>query len=69
MSAIPHPRVLATMDRLKGLAASERAKVQFIHYNHTNPIRSPDSEQSLTVADRGFNVARRGDRHCLVEGE
>lgn len=68
MSAIPHPRVLGTMERLADLPAEERAKVHFIHYNHTNPIRDPESAESAEVAARGFNVARRGDRHCLVPG-
>ncbi|TRD12789.1 MBL fold metallo-hydrolase [Erythrobacter insulae] len=67
MSDIPHPRVSATMDLLADLPASERAKVQFIHYNHTNPIRDPDSTESKEVEARGFNVARRGDRVCLAQ--
>ncbi|NNF95190.1 MAG: pyrroloquinoline quinone biosynthesis protein PqqB, partial [Altererythrobacter sp.] len=65
MSEIPHPRVTQTMDLLQDLPASERAKVHFIHYNHTNPIRDPDSPESKEVIERGFNVARRGDRICL----
>ncbi len=69
MSEIPHPRVTETMDLLQDLPASERAKVHFIHYNHTNPIRDPASEESREVVERGFNVARRGDRHCLARGE
>ncbi|WP_416832674.1 MAG: MBL fold metallo-hydrolase [Erythrobacter sp.] len=68
MSEIPHPRVTETMDRLQELPPSERAKVHFIHYNHTNPIRDPDSAQSREVAERGYNVARRGDRICLDKG-
>jgi len=68
MSAIPHPRVTETMDRLQSLPESERAKIHFIHYNHTNPIRDPDSAESREVIERGFNVARRGDRHCLADG-
>lgn len=66
MSAIPHPRVTATMDRLADLPEEARAKLYFIHYNHTNPIRDPASEESAEVAARGFRVARRGDRHCLL---
>jgi pyrroloquinoline quinone biosynthesis protein B len=69
MSAIPHPRVSAVMDRLQHLPADERAKVHFIHYNHTNPVRDPDSAQSVEVRERGFNVARRGDRHCLASAD
>ena len=65
MREVPHPRVKQVMDRLAGLPSQERAKVHFIHYNHTNPIRDPDSPQSALVEDGGFNVARRGDRLCL----
>jgi pyrroloquinoline quinone biosynthesis protein B len=66
MSKIPHPRVKETMDLLQHLPASERAKVHFIHYNHTNPIRDPDSAESVEVLARGYNIARRGDRICLA---
>ncbi len=65
MSEIPHPRVTETMDRLQDLSPEQRAKVHFIHYNHTNPIRDPENEQSKEVEARGFNIARRGMRICL----
>lgn len=65
MSAIPHPRTKGTMDRFADLPPEDRAKVHFIHYNHSNPIRFPDSAESKMVEAAGFNVARRGDRHCL----
>ncbi|MEL7188344.1 MAG: MBL fold metallo-hydrolase [Pseudomonadota bacterium] len=65
MSKIPHPRVTETMDLLQHLPAEQRAKVHFIHYNHTNPIRDPGSAESREVKSRGFNIARRGDRICL----
>ncbi|MBW0145410.1 MBL fold metallo-hydrolase [Sphingomicrobium clamense] len=65
MSAIPHPRTKGTMEALASLPADQRAKVHFIHYNHSNPIRFPDSAESQMVEENGFNVARRGDRHCL----
>ena len=65
MSEIPHPRVTETMDSLQDLPPEERAKVHFIHYNHTNPIRDPASPESAEVEQRGFNVARRGMRFCL----
>ena len=65
MSQIPHPRVTDTMDLLQNLPPEQRAKIYFIHYNHTNPIRDPNSPESLEVEERGFNVARRGDRFCL----
>lgn len=67
MSLIPHPRVLTTMDRLQDLPPDIRARVHFIHYNHTNPIRFPASTETASVLERGFNIARAGDRHCLTE--
>ena len=66
MSESPHPRVVETMARLSGLSARDRAKVRFIHYNHTNPIRFAGSPQSVAVMAAGFGIARRGDRFCLA---
>lgn len=65
MREIPHPRVTQTMDLLQHLPAEQRAKIHFLHYNHTNPIRDPNSPESTEVDARGFNVARRGDRYCI----
>lgn len=66
MSVIPHPRVRYSMDRFDSLAPEHRSKVHFIHFNHTNPVRYVDSEESQLVIERGYNIARRADRHCLV---
>jgi len=68
MSAIPHPRVSKVMKRLAELPMSERAKVHFTHYNHTNPIRDRYNIESREVETRGFHVARRGMRMCLSQG-
>lgn len=67
MSLIPHPRVTQTMDALEAFSDEIKQRVHFIHYNHTNPIRYPDSEQTRTVAARGFKIAREGDRYCLSD--
>ena len=66
MSKIPHPRVSTMMDRFDRLSASEKQKIQFIHFNHTNPIRFENSEESKEVTSRGYGIARRGNRHCLL---
>lgn len=66
MSRIPHPRVAATMQRLQHLPDKQRARVHFIHYNHSNPIRDPDSDQTAQVLRQGFSIAREGDRLCLA---
>lgn len=65
MSLIPHPRVAGTMARLEAESLRLKSSVHFIHYNHTNPIRFRDSEETKTVLSNGFNIARSGDRHCL----
>ncbi|MEO1596024.1 MAG: MBL fold metallo-hydrolase [Pseudomonadota bacterium] len=66
MSQIPHPRVVATMQRLQHLPEEQRARLHFIHYNHSNPIRDPGSPESQQVLRRGFRIAREGDRFCLA---
>jgi pyrroloquinoline quinone biosynthesis protein B len=65
MSAIPHPRVRETMDLLSGLPADRRARVRFIHLNHTNPLLDSGSAASTEVAARGFGVAMEGERLAL----
>lgn len=60
MNEIPHPFIVESMDFLKAIAPAEKAKVHFIHFNHTNPIWDPDSEASHRVLGAGFNIAREG---------
>ncbi|MFG0274544.1 MAG: MBL fold metallo-hydrolase [Phycisphaerales bacterium] len=60
MSGFPHPFVRTTIDRLAPLPASERAKVVFIHLNHTNPALRPDSDAHDQVRRAGHAVAERG---------
>ena len=65
MSKIPHPFVTETMDLLQSLPSAERAKVHFIHINHTNPLLDPKSAATRQVEERGFAVARTGQRMGL----
>lgn len=65
MSKIPHPRTAHTMARFADAPATTRAKIRFIHYNHSNPIRFEDSPQSAEVIRNGFSVAKEGERTCL----
>lgn len=62
MSAFPHPRITETMDRLQTLPEHERAKVRFIHLNHTNPAQWRDSDARREIEQRGFRVAIRGEQ-------
>lgn len=58
ISEIPHPFVIESMERFKNLASSEKQKIHFIHFNHTNPLLDPESRQSKEVIAKGFNIAR-----------
>jgi len=62
MSEFPHPFIAFTMDRFATLPADERAKVRFIHLNHTNPALVGTSEARLEIERRGFRVARERER-------
>jgi len=65
MSKIPHPRVEATIQRLTTLPKEHHAKVHFIHFNHSNPVRFNASKEHQYVLDQGFNIAKRGQQFCL----
>jgi pyrroloquinoline quinone biosynthesis protein B len=62
MSEIPHPFMIETLARLARLPVKERAKVRFIHLNHTNPALDPKSEARRAVEAAGMGVAIEGDR-------
>lgn len=65
MSAIPHPFIRETMDRLQSLPATDRASVRFIHLNHTNPALRDDAPATREIRARGFEVARELDREGI----
>lgn len=62
LAEIPHPFIIESMKLLAGLPAREKAKVYFIHFNHTNPVIDPKSKQAATVLRNGFNLAQFGQR-------
>ena len=61
MSEIPHPFVAETISLFAPLPESEKRKVKFIHFNHTNPLifEGPEREQ---VKKLGYAVATEGER-------
>lgn len=65
MSQIPHPFIEETMARLSDLPADDRAKVRFIHLNHTNPALDPTSAEGRGVEGAGFGLARPGEPQPL----
>lgn len=58
ISQIPHPFVVESMALFENLAPSEKNKIYFIHFNHTNPLLNPESRQTKEVLDKGFRIAR-----------
>lgn len=65
MSEVPHPFVAETMALLEHLPAAERAKVFFIHLNHSNPLLRPATPARQAVSSRGFGVAQQTQRFEL----
>lgn len=61
MSGFPHPFIMHSMERFSDLPESEKAKVRFIHLNHSNPALWEDSEARQTIIDNGFRVAETGE--------
>ena len=60
MSLIPHPFTKESMELFSELSKTDKAKVHFIHANHTNPILDMNSPEYEEVSQAGFNVARQG---------
>jgi pyrroloquinoline quinone biosynthesis protein B len=65
LAAIPHPPIADTMALLAPLPATLRARVRFIHLNHTNPALDPEGAAARAVAEGGFALAVEGERVTL----
>lgn len=65
MSQIPHPFIEESLSRLAKLPAAQRAKVRFIHLNHTNPALQPGSAAARTIRSAGSNLAEQGEMQGL----
>ena len=62
MNEVPHPFVTETMDILSDLPKSERQKVNFIHFNHTNPLLDLKSKEGLNALKNGYKITKEGLR-------
>jgi pyrroloquinoline quinone biosynthesis protein B len=60
MSEIPHPFAEESMALFSTLSDSDKQKVHFIHFNHTNPLIIDRSTAQEEVLKRGFNIAKEG---------
>lgn len=59
MEEVPHPFVAETMELFSKESESAKAKIHFIHMNHTNPLLW-DEEQRKKVMQAGYNIAVQG---------
>ncbi|MDA7978381.1 MAG: MBL fold metallo-hydrolase [Pirellulales bacterium] len=62
MSEIPHPFIIESMSRFANLPAEGKAKIRFIHFNHTNDALRSGSEAARQIRDAGFHIAEQGER-------
>lgn len=62
MSEVPHPFVEESIQLFKGLKASDKSKVHFIHFNHTNPLLDSASAAHSEVLKKGFKIASQGQK-------
>jgi len=62
MSEIPHPYVQESIELFAGLADADKAKIIFIHFNHTNPLLIDGSAAQKKVTALGFRFATEGMR-------
>lgn len=65
MSEIPHPFVEESMTLFADLPQAEKAKIHFIHMNHTNPLLQADSPERTDVIAAGYQVAQEGKQFEL----
>lgn len=62
MSQVRHPFIAESMALFAPLTPAEKARVIFIHMNHTNPALQAASDIRRAIEDAGFRVAFEGMR-------
>ena len=65
MSEIPHPFIMESMETFQRLSPKEKAKIHFIHFNHTNPVLLENSDARKIVLGNGFGVCEEGEMFGL----
>lgn len=60
MSEIPHPFVEESMKLFSSLSKTDKKKIHFIHFNHSNPLLQHGSDAQKNVLQKGFNFAKEG---------
>ncbi len=58
ISEIPHPFVSESMELFDALPDEAKRKVNFIHFNHTNPLLNEESAITENVLAKGYSISR-----------
>jgi len=61
MSEIPHPFIVESMRLLQ----KHKKGIYFIHLNHSNPLLNEDSKKYKEFTQKGFNIAKQGQKFDL----
>ena len=61
---VPHPPVVDSLERLGNLSGKE-LEVFFIHFNHTNPLLIPNSNEIKLLLDSGGRIPIEGQQFSL----
>ena len=65
LSEVPHPFVSETIELLENLPLSEKNKVYFIHFNHSNLLVQNDKLKIKLLKSKGFNITFQGQKFDL----
>jgi pyrroloquinoline quinone biosynthesis protein B len=65
LEEIPHPTIQESIALLESLPERQRAKVQFIHLNHSNPALDKKSPERGAIRAAGMHVADEGRTYRL----
>jgi pyrroloquinoline quinone biosynthesis protein B len=63
MSEIPHPFVVESAEFFKKI--KDDVDINFIHFNHTNPLLNENSESRDDLKTKGFSAASLFQRFDL----
>jgi pyrroloquinoline quinone biosynthesis protein B len=58
IAEIPHPFIIESMKLFENVAAIEKSKIHFIHFNHTNKALLETSDEYKSIISNGFHVAQ-----------
>ena len=62
---IPHPFIIESLEKFKGMSSANKKKVIFIHFNHTNPVIDTLSNAYKRVLQKGFRIAQINEQFEL----